>query len=216
MGKKQQQNPHECEHCFMSGEPPFPTCRYIFNPSIDADNTCILWRNWERCPDFTPKKETDTTEKPYYLQGMSEPLMIVKIEISILKYHGITEAVVYYNYKLPMHLALKYDWYFEYLTALLKVRHPHRRVILTIRRSDECLAGQKYIDNKRPTLINGKKRNITRIRNQPFTDDLFNLARAERDAKIASVQAEIDALERGEFNYYVPPTYINKIKDWLK
>lgn len=133
----------------------------------------------------------------------------------MLKYHGITEDVVYYNYKLPMHLALKYEWYFEYLVALLKVRHPHRRVILTICRSG-CLAGQEYIDNKRPSLIKGKMRNITRIRNQPFTDDLFNLARAERDAKIASIQDEIDALERGEFNYYVPPTYENKIKDWLK
>ena len=159
---------------------------------------------------------TEPTRAIPNLQGFREPLMIVKIEISMLKYHGVTEAVVYYNYKLPMHLALKYDWYFEYLTALLKVRHPHRRVILTIRRSDECLAGQEYIDNKRPTLIKGKMRNITRIRNQPFTDDLFNLARAERDAKIASIQSEIDALERGEFNYYVPPSYINKIKEWLK
>lgn len=44
----------------------------------------------------------------------------------------------------------------------------------------------------------------------------YNGHEAERDAKIASVQAEIDALERGEFNYYVPPTYINKIKEWLK
>lgn len=147
---------------------------------------------------------------------MKEPLMIVKIEISKLKYHGIPEDVVYYNYKLPMNLALKYEWYFEYLVALLKVRHPHRRVILTIRRNDENLAGQEYIDSKRPTLIKGKMRNITRIRHQPFTDDLFGFARAERDAKIAKIEAEVAALENGEFNYYVPPTYINKIKQWLK
>ncbi len=146
--------------------------------------------------------------------GILEPLMCVKIEISKVKYHGITEEVVYYIHKLPMHLALKYEWYFEYLVALLKVKHPHRRVLLTIRRQ-ECLAGQEYIDQKRPTLIQGKKRNITRIRHQPFTDDLFGYARAERDAKIAQTQSEIDALERGEFNYYVPPTYINNIKKWI-
>lgn len=146
----------------------------------------------------------------------SEPLMAVKIDISMLKYHGIPEDVVYYRYKLPMKLALKYEWYFEYLTALIKVSHPHRRVLLTICRCDEeCLAGQEYIDKKRHTLIKGKKRNIIRIRHKPFTDDLFGLARAERDAKIAAVEAEILALERGEFNYYVPPTYINRIKEWL-
>lgn len=58
------------------------------------------------------------------VQGFREPLMIVKIEISMLKHHGVTEAMVYYNYKLSMHLVLKYDWYFEYLTALLKVKLP--------------------------------------------------------------------------------------------
>ena len=30
-----------------------------------------------------------------------------------------------------------------------------------------------------------------------------------------NVQGEIDALERGEFNYYVPPEYINTIKRWI-
>ena len=41
---------------------------------------------------------------------------------------------------------------------------------------------------------------------------MFNYAREEQDRKIQAVQGEIDAIKRGEFNYYVPPTYINKIK----
>ena len=44
----------------------------------------------------------------------------------------------------------------------------------------------------------------------------FGFARDEQDRKIQAVQGEINALKRGEFNYYIPPTYINKIKKWIK
>lgn len=43
-----------------------------------------------------------------------------------------------------------------------------------------------------------------------------DFAKDERDSKVQAVQGEINALERGEFNYYVPPTYINKIKNWIR
>ncbi len=50
------QDPRECEYCFMSGEPPFPTCRINFKDSLDADNTCVLWRCKDYCPLFSPKR----------------------------------------------------------------------------------------------------------------------------------------------------------------
>ena len=53
------QDPKKCEHCFMSGEPLFPTCRRYFIDSIDADNTCILWRCRDYCPDFTSKTDSE-------------------------------------------------------------------------------------------------------------------------------------------------------------
>ncbi len=37
----------------------------------------------------------------------------------------------------------------------------------------------------------------------------------ERDGKENALEAEIQALEHGEFNYYVPQTYINNIKEWI-
>lgn len=147
---------------------------------------------------------------------IEEPLMIVRIDISHIRYQGVVEEVVYYNYKLPMRLALKYDWYFEYLAALLKVRHPRRRVNLYVGRQGKILCGKDYVTAKTHTLIKGKRGSIARLKNRAVADDLFNSARAERDEKIAQIQAEIDTLERGEFNYYTPPTYINKIKKWLK
>lgn len=149
------------------------------------------------------------------MNAVNEPNMCVKIDISMEKFPGIPEDVIYYQYNIPMHLALRWEWYFNYLASLVKVHNPKRRVNLTIVRQD-LLCGEDFVKKRIPTLIAGKKRNITRIYNQPFTDDLFNLARAERDEKIARINGEIQALERCEYNYYIPPTYINKIKEWIK
>lgn len=144
-----------------------------------------------------------------------EPLMIVKIDISRADGCGV-EDVVYYRYKLPMSLTLRYKWYFEYLAALVKVHNPRRSVSLRMVRQDDkaILCGEDYIAERTPKLIAGKKRAISRIRNRTAENDLFGLQVAEREKKIAAIQTEIDELERGEFNYYVPPTYINKIKKW--
>lgn len=143
-----------------------------------------------------------------------DPDMAIKIYISKENYPGVPEEVIYYRYKMPMNLALRWEWYFNYLASLVKVNNPKRRVNLTIARQ-ECLCGEDFIKGRIPTLIAGKKRYITRLYNQPFTDDLFNLARAERDEKIARINGEIQALERGEYNYYIPPVYINKIRKWI-
>ncbi|WP_304472869.1 hypothetical protein [uncultured Duncaniella sp.] len=149
-----------------------------------------------------------------------EPLMIVKISVSFVGGYSV-EDVIYYQYKLPMNLMLKYKWYFEYLMALVKIHNPRRHVELRIGRQDDktgdnlILCGQDYIDAKTSSLIAGKKRTITKLRNRMPADDLFGLGKAECEANIAGIQAEIDALERGEFNYYVPATYINKIKQYI-
>lgn len=149
-----------------------------------------------------------------------EPLMIVKITVSHVGGYSVDD-VVYYRYKLPMNLMENYKWYFEYLAALVKVHNPRRHVELYIGRQDDktgaelILCGQDYIEAKTPSLIAGKKRTITKIRNRMPSDDLFGLGRAESEAKIAKIQSDIDALERGEFNCYVPATYINKIKQYI-
>ena len=76
--------------------------------------------------------------------------------------------------------------------------------------------GQEYIEEKRKNLIRAKETKLKRLENTPVQDDLFNYAKDEREKKIQAVQGEINALKRGEFNYYVPVTYINKIKKWIK
>lgn len=151
-----------------------------------------------------------------------EPLMIVKITISMTN-HSIPEDVIYYRYKLPMNLMLRYRWYFDYLAALVKVHNPRRKVELLVSRwddkpdKDKILCGKDYIESKTASLIKGKKARISMIRNKmPSCVDLFDLEKTENEEKIAALQSEIDALERGEINFYVPLEYVNKIKKWIK
>lgn len=117
--------------------------------------------------------------------------------------------------KLPMWIVEQWRWYFDYLAALVKVNNPRLKVELTTC-AQTLKQGQEYIEEKSKTLLRAKESKLKRLKNTPVQDDLFNYASKEQDRKIQAVQGEIDALNRGEFNYYVPPTYINSIKKWIK
>lgn len=135
------------------------------------------------------------------------------IKITIYKgYHP--DEVIYYRNKLPMRIVNQWRWYFEYIAALVKVSNPRRKVELIIC-NQTLLQGQEYIDARRATLLRAKKSKIKQLQNTPINDDLFSFTRQSHNEKMQSVQSEIDALERGEFNYYVPPEYINTIKKWI-
>lgn len=135
------------------------------------------------------------------------------VKITIYKdYHA--DEVIYYRNKLPARIVSKWRWYFEYVAARVKVSNPRRKVELFIG-PQTLLQGQEYIDARRATLLQAKKSKMKQLQNTPINDDLFSFGRQEQDRKIQNVQGEIDALERGEFNYYVPPEYINVVKKWI-
>lgn len=108
------------------------------------------------------------------------------------------------------------EWYFEYLTAIVKRANPRRKVELTICAQQNCLCGAEYVSERTKNLLRAKNIKLKKLRMGEIEDDLFSMAKADNEAKIESVRREIEALERGEFNYYVPPTYINKIKLYLQ
>lgn len=139
-----------------------------------------------------------------------------QICVKIIIYKGCNDGeVIYYRNKLPMWIIEQWRWYFNYLAALVKVNNPLRKVELTIC-AQTLKQGQEYIIEKSKTLLRAKKSKLKRLKNTPVQDDLFHYTSEELDRKIQTVQCEIDALERGEFNYYVPPTYINSIKNFIK
>lgn len=139
-----------------------------------------------------------------------------QICVKIIIYKGCNDGeVIYYRNKLPLWIIEQWRWYFDYLAALVKVNNPRRKVELIIC-AQTLKQGQEYIEEKSRNLIRAKETKLKRLENTPVQDDLFNYAKDEREKEIQTVQGEINALKRGEFNYYVPVTYINKIKKWIK
>ncbi len=113
-----------------------------------------------------------------------------------------------------MWVVMQWKWYFEYLAARIKVKHPRRKVELIIC-GQTLLQGDEYIKAKSASLLKAKKARIKRLKNEPIAPDLFSFGEEKVQNKINALEKEIEALEHGEFNYYVPPTYINKLKEWL-
>lgn len=139
-----------------------------------------------------------------------------QICVKIIIYRSCNDGeVIYYRNKLPMWIIDQWRWYFEYLAALVKVNNPRRKVELIIC-AQTLKQGQEYIEEKTKTLLRAKKSKLKKLQNAPVYNDFFNFAKEEQDEKIKAIQGEINALERGEFNYYVPPTYINRIKNWIR
>lgn len=46
-------------------------------------------------------------------------------------------------------------------------------------------------------------------------DDLFGTRQEDADKKKSKLMNEVAELENGKFNYYVPPTYLNHIKEMI-
>lgn len=145
------------------------------------------------------------------MKKVVEDAICVKITI----YKGVhADKVIYYRNKLPMRIVSQWRWYFEYIAARVKVCNPRRKVELFIG-PQTLLQGQEYIDARSITLLRAKESKLKKMQDTVINDDLFSFARQDQDNKMQDVQAEIDALKRGEFNYYVPPEYINTIKEWI-
>lgn len=136
-----------------------------------------------------------------------------KITISMARYSGIPEEVVYYRGNLPLELYVRWRWYFDYLAALVKVANPKRKIEFSGGRQYLPL-GKEYIEVKTKTLLAGKRRQLTKLDKQ-VDDDLFGFTSEAREKKRQRILKEIEELESGVFRYYVPPTYINKLKKWL-
>ncbi len=142
-----------------------------------------------------------------------EKLYTVKITVSMLGYPGIQEEVIYYRQKLPLNLLCRYKWYFEWLAAIVKATHPHRRVVLDyFDTTYPC--GRDFIDEMLPKRLTAKRKELAKWTKER-QDDLFGFASARAGEKAESVRKEIALLEQGIYTGpYVPPEYINKIRQW--
>lgn len=150
---------------------------------------------------------------PYIILNIMN-IIACGIAVKITFYHSSCNSeVVYYRYNLPMRIVEKWKWYFEYLAARIKYNHPRNKVELVIVAQSDCLCGEDYKNWKIPNLIKAKERQINKLKNDTSTD-LFDFQSKEREYKIEQLESDIKDLNEGKLSY-VPPTYINHIKNYI-
>lgn len=138
-----------------------------------------------------------------------------QICVKISVYNGVhVDKVVYYRNKLPVSSIEKWRWYFEYLAARIKVKHPRRRVELTIC-TQTLLQGDEFVKEKIKNLLKYKRARLKKLLVKPVENDLFQIKQRDAIEKIDQIETEINRLERGIYNGYIPPVYINDIKNWI-
>lgn len=128
-------------------------------------------------------------------------------------YKGLhADKVVYYRNKLPIVLIEKWRWYFEYLTNIVKISNPDRKIELIICQQT-LLQGKEYVEMKSKSLLRAKRAALKKRENYILTGDLFLFKAEDNKRKIQRLKEEIKNLENGVFNYYIPVEYINIIKE---
>ncbi len=142
---------------------------------------------------------------------MIDDALFVKITI----YKGShADRVIYYRNSLPMKIVSQWRWYFEYIAALVKVKHPRQKVELSIGKQD-LKQGCDYVSEKTKALLIHKKAMLKKLSKPIVNDDLFGTRQEDADKKKSKLMNEVAELENGKFNYYVPPTYLNHIKEMI-
>jgi hypothetical protein len=135
--------------------------------------------------------------------------------VKITVYKGCyADKVVYYRGQISIDMLEKWRWYFEYLAARIKVKHPRRKVELTICPQTLPL-GDEYVQEKIKNLLRHRRAKLQKLINTHVESDLFNDNQIDLEKKIEQTREEIAALDRGEYTGWVPPYYINEIKQWI-
>lgn len=148
--------------------------------------------------------------------SLDEPIFLVRLTVSMRNYPHIPDKTVYFRCRMTYNFLIRWLWYFEYLQARIKVAHPHRTVNLYVGRMDpKILLGQEFIDHRRVQLLKSRNRNLEKLVNTPYDDDLFHFTSHDVNERIRKLKSEIDALERGEITFPVLPDFVNEVKQWI-
>lgn len=141
-------------------------------------------------------------------------LFTVKITVSMRNYPGIPEATIYYRQKMTLDLLTEYGWYFRWMASLVQARHPHRKVSLAcFDTTFPC--GEDWIRGNLPKRLMSKRRQLAAQNRKASTpEDLFGIGAEKAARKAETIRREIERLENGDYDYYVPPAYINDIRKW--
>ena len=126
------------------------------------------------------------------------------------------ERVVYLRTGMEVDFAVRWRWWFEYLAALVKVHHPHRKVELSVGQQT-VLLGEEWKAERTRNLLKDRRARLKRLEGEVVAPvDLFGFAEQAHEDKIAKCREDIRRLEAG--TYHIPdfPDYRNEIKDCVK
>ena len=143
-----------------------------------------------------------------------EKVCVVKIAVSSEKNYFSMDEVVYFRSGMTADFVSRWQWFFEYLAALVKVNNPKRRVVF-YKGPQDVLLGEEWHNYRRQSLLLSNKGKLKRLQSSPVESDLFGFNQQDHEAEMQRVADKIEALERDEFPIEEFPKYINKIKNFL-
>lgn len=138
----------------------------------------------------------------------------VKISISPYRLQSLGE-VIYYRSSLTVDMIIRWRWYFEYLAALVKTSNPRLEVVLTSGPM-ESLVGEEYRQRKTENLLKAKISKLAKLHKATPEPDLFGFNVEDYENEEKNIEEDIRQLESGQYAFYVPPSYINRIKQFVK
>lgn len=139
---------------------------------------------------------------------------VVKISVSSKTNYSLIDDVVYYRSGMSPDFVDRWLWFFEYLSARVKVANPKRKVEF-YKGPQDVMLGNEWHEYRRNVMMKSCTTKLKKLEKEVINDDLFHFASQDNERKIEEVKAKFSSLERDEFPIPAFPEYINKIKNYI-
>lgn len=139
---------------------------------------------------------------------------VVKISISSETNYYHIDDVVYYRSGMSPDFVQRWLWFFEYLSARVKVSNPRRKVEL-YKGTQDIMLGSEWHEYRRNVMMKSCNTKLKKLEKGIVNDDLFHFASQDNDRKISEVRSKLASLAKDEFPIQEFPEYINKIKNYI-
>ena len=139
---------------------------------------------------------------------------VVKISVSSETNYNLIDDVVYYRSGMSPDFIDRWLWFFEYLSARVKVANPKRKVVF-YKGPQDVMLGNEWHEYRRGVMMRTCNTKLKKLEKGVVNDDLFHFASQDNDKKISEVRTKLASLEKDEFPIPAFHEYINKIKNYI-
>ena len=139
---------------------------------------------------------------------------VVKISVSSETNYSHIDDVVYYRSGMSPDFVQRWLWFFEYLSARIKVANPRRKVEF-YKGPQDIMLGSEWHEYRRCVMMKSCNTKLKKLEKVIINDDLFHFASQDNNRKISEVKSKMASLEKDEYPIPEFPEYINKIKNYI-